>query len=104
MKTTVYKGLRGWAAKTEMPFDDKRELHFSTTKNFNGHLITTVSVVEVKAGFVVYKPFDDFHETLRAEKVRVSEKAVREQHQRGLVMLEQVKSRAVAHYASKAAG
>lgn len=102
MKTEVYKSIYGWKAETHIDLGNSRELHFTTMKRSSGFTLTTANCITVKDGFNTFAPFTDYSDNVLAQKLdRVTEKAVREQHQKALLRLEEVKSKVRAHYAAK---
>lgn len=102
MKTEVYKSIYGWKAETHIDLGNNRELHFTTMKRSNGVTVTNANVVRVSDGMCSFVVFQDYSEAILSEKLgRVTEKAVREQHQKALLRLEEVKAKVRAHYAAK---
>ena len=99
-KTQVYKSHYGWQAQTRVWLDDVRVLEFMTMKRFNGQLATTATCMSKQDGsrFLCHVMCQDFNERLVAENVRVTEKAVADQHQRALAKLDEVKARCAAFY------
>lgn len=83
-----YKGTYGWACRSTYPTDKPdRLLELFTMKRFSGHLSTTAKVVKIEGGFTVHQPFSDFSRTIIQELVRVSEKNVKAQHDRAILMV-----------------
>ena len=102
MKTEVYKSIYGWKAETHIDLGNNRELHFTTMKRSSGVTTTQATVVKVEGTMISHMLFQDYSEAILSEKLgRVTEKAVREQHQIALLRLEEVKSKVRAHYAAK---
>ena len=77
-------------------------LTISTSKDLHGLLSTSVSVTWVADRFETFMIFGDFMIRPLREKVRCTEKAVREQHERALAQIEEYKERAREFYAAKA--
>ena len=102
MKTEVYKSVYGWKAETYIDLGNNRELHFTTMKRSSGVMVTTANVVRVSDGICSFVVFQDYSEAVVSEKLgRATEKAVREQHQKALLRLEEVMAKMRAHYAAK---
>jgi hypothetical protein len=99
-KTQVYKSHYGWQAQTRVWLDDVRVLEFMTMKRFNGQLATTATCMSKQDGsrFLSYVMLQDFSERLISENVRVTEKAVVNQHSYALSLVEEVKARCAAFY------
>jgi hypothetical protein len=97
-------------AETQLPFDDeRRELHFSTSKG-SGGLSTSASVCQrsedglsVTHAIGFGRPgMGDFYRLVEQERTwRCSEKNVMALHKRALERLDDIKAMAQAHYAAK---
>ncbi|MFA6199287.1 MAG: hypothetical protein WC679_02610 [Bacteroidales bacterium] len=80
MKTSIYKGCRGWTAESSIE-QGEIVLQFVTMKRCSGELATTVQVLDVEGTYKVFN-YGNFSKTLIAEKVsRVNEKSVTNQHE-----------------------
>ena len=79
------KDLRGnWKSTCDFELPRSRVLRISTHKTDSGKLVTSASVHERKGGFETFVMFQDYHQNLIVQKVRVTEKAVSEQQTRAL--------------------
>ncbi|MDR2839039.1 MAG: hypothetical protein LBV49_10835 [Azonexus sp.] len=102
----------GWTAKTETPLENNRILTISTRRNTYGQLVSNASVSTIVENGMVCHVFStrpgrgDFSANLLANTVtRITEKAVRLQHETALAMAEVdgLKTRIANHYAQQAA-
>jgi hypothetical protein len=84
MKTSIYKGYYGWTAETGLNLPDNRFAKITTMKRHGGNLATTITVGTSNGDFFSTVMFQDYNKTLISEKVRVTEKAVKNQHQKAL--------------------
>jgi hypothetical protein len=78
--------------------DDDRKLVVVTKKSHDGYLTTSAMVGKVSGAFFTSLMFRDFNCTLEKNKVRVTSKAISEQHYRCLDNKEQIISLAREHY------
>lgn len=97
-KTTIGRNMRGeWSAETNTA-EIGQGWHISTSKRYSGKLVTTAQLVTFgDRGF--QWSFGDKNITLISESVRVTEKAVREQHAKALILFDEhpeVKAQEVA--------
>lgn len=83
LKAFVYKDpmWNMWKAETNLDLGQSLRLKFNTQKVHSGSLVTTVSVCKVDSRFETYVMYQDFREHLAVNKVRVTEKACRNQHE-----------------------
>lgn len=98
--TRLFKNHHGWVAETFTPLPNDRKLRVTTMKRNGGQLATTAAVVTTENGFVTFRMFTDFLQTVHQERVRVTQKAVETQHQ--LVLKEKLAAiieATHAHYA-----
>jgi hypothetical protein len=115
MKTCVTKGRNGWKAVTKLPLSDKQVLTIKTCRrpaSFGGQLDTTAEVGSINEyGSLTHvmslgKRGDfkgDFRTTLCQRALpRATEKTVREQHEKVLANLDEVKASAIRYYAEQA--
>ena len=103
MKTRIGKERDGWEAVSELPLTEKQVLTIRTYKR-HGLLDTTANVGSLGAGgLLTYVLGRDYSALLcRRSGSRATEKAVSEQHQTVLASLEEVKAKAIGHYAEQA--
>jgi len=82
IKTTVYKDniWKTWKAESRLDLGGSRNLKFHTSKVHSGKLVTTASVCKIDGVFESHMVYQDLYVTLASNKVRVTEKACREQH------------------------
>lgn len=92
MNTIINKGYHGNQAKTTIKLDNDKILNITTMKRSNGLLSTTASVGTLKDGFISHMMFQDYAKTLISEKVRVTTKAVENQHNAALESIETIKA------------
>ena len=90
--TKIFKSFYGWQAETTIDLENGRALQFTTMKRHGGYLVTTAQVVSVKGDFVSYTMYQDFNKIVVSEKVRVTEKAVKAQHDKALKEVEKLKA------------
>lgn len=92
--TTVKRGFHGIEAQTIKTVKGQTWDIF-TMKRYSGKLVTTAQACKVSHNFdtgfscIQYTPSQDAHLTLISEVVRVTEKAVRQQHEKALQLFEQ---------------
>ena len=94
MNTHYSNGRSGYAAKTTIALPNLgagMALVVSTYKDNRGMLVTQASahVISVMNGkeFMTFRLYTDYSKPVLREKVRVTEKAVRDQHARALILL-----------------
>jgi len=87
MKTRNYVSAHGRIIETEIeiPINDKKQFSISTMKRFNGNVSSNVIEESIDGNFKRYS-FGDYSETLVSEKIRATEKAMLNQHQRAIEM------------------
>ena len=100
MKTAYFKGYYGQQAETGLDLPDNRFLKITTMKRASGNLATTASVGKSNGDSFSFVVFQDFNKTLASEKVRVTEKAVKTQHDKVLENLDALKAE-IAEFYSK---
>jgi hypothetical protein len=98
----LQKDIRGnWHAKSSYDLGGNRMLEIGTMKRSNG-MLTTTAVVNVKdmsfPDAMVHRMFTDYNKFLVGDSVRCTEKAVREQHEFALTMLDRIKLEVKTHY------
>ena len=98
ISTTRKDHYGAWTSKTQIKLPNDYILEFSTSKRSNGVLSTTANVHKLEGNFMTHRMFQDYSKQITAEKVRVTEKAVRAQHALALQSLEQVLSEVKAQY------
>jgi|LakMenEpi03Aug12_release.lakeMendotaPanAssembly.Ray.scaffolds.fasta_scaffold163132_6 hypothetical protein len=105
MQTKINRDLRGaWQANSRIMLDDKTVLCISTHKTFSGALVTSAAVNHLTDdGFESHTMFGDFHKIIIANKVRVTESAVKAQHDAALLVLDSIKDEIATFYANKEA-
>lgn len=98
-QTVIRKDHYGaWVMKTQVELMDNYVLEISTSKRSSGVLSTTANVHKIEGGFMTHRMFQDYSKHLVSEKVRVTEKAVRAQHEQALKMLDVVVLEVYAQY------
>lgn len=80
MDSVLVKGRNGWQMETCFPLPDGRELSFRTSRRHDGFLCTTASVSKRDGMFRTFVMCQDYWKTIRAERVRCTEKNVQAQH------------------------
>jgi len=100
MKTAYFKGYYGQQAETGLDLPDNRFLKITTMKRASGNLATTACVGKSSGDSFSFVVFQDFNKTLANEKVRVTEKAVKTQHDKVLENLDALKAE-IAEFYSK---
>ena len=100
--TKIYKDtFRNWKAVTVLPvpqLSDKTYLEVVTMKRSSGALCTSCWIQKEANGMLSHAMFKDFSKTIYQNKVRCTEKAVREQHELALQNIATTIAEAVAHY------
>ena len=101
--TRIYKDVHyGWTAITLLPvpqLSDKTYLEVVTMKRSSGALCTSCLIQkESTEGSLSHVMYKDFRKTIYQNKVRCTEKAVREQHELALQNIATTISEAVVHY------
>ena len=107
MNTHYSNGRSGHAAKTTIALPNLgagMALVVSTFKDNRGMLVTQASahVISVMNGqeFMTFRLMQDYSNPVLREKVRVTEKAVHEQHARALDLIPTVLDDVCSHYAA----
>jgi len=96
-KTKAYKSYYGWQAESFIDLDfNGLVLNIVTSKRHNGMLSTTVNAGREEKGFFSTFIFQDYNKTLVQEKVKVTEKAVINQH--NSIDIESIKQSVIAFY------
>ena len=103
MKTAYFKGYYGHQAETGMDLPDNRFLKITTMKRSSGNLVTTATVGKSSGNSFSFVMFEDFNKTLLHEKVRVTEKAVKNQHDKALENLDALKAEIAEYYSKETA-
>ncbi len=97
-KTTLGRNVRGeWSAETSTA-ETGQGWHIVTSKRYSGKLVSTAKLVTFGDGCLQYS-FGDKNITLVSKVVRVTKKAVQEQHAKALVLFDEhpeVKAQEVA--------
>ena len=102
MKTRINRGLHGsWQAETWIPLDANTGIRLSTRKVAQGALVTSATRMTLNDGVVSYMMFRDFHKIYLAMNARVTQNAVKAQHDEALSMLDKIKSDCAEFYSSK---
>lgn len=103
MNTSYFKGYYGHQAETGMDLPDNRFLKITTMKRSSGNLATTATVGKSSGNSFSFVVFQDFTKTLVNEKVRVTEKAVKNQHDKVLENLDALKAEIAEYYSKETA-
>lgn len=91
MKTMIYKDIRNqWHAETHVPLEGKQQLRISTYKTERGDLQSFASVCKVENGYVTHMVYQDYSRRVIVNRVRCTEKAVRDQHQQAIGLLPKI--------------
>jgi hypothetical protein len=102
MKTKISRDLRGaWQGQSFVPLENNRAVRLSTLKTHSGAIVSSATVVTMETMGFVYQPFSDYHKRLIVSNVRATEKAVMDQHEKALAMLDEIKAEIAAFYAKK---
>lgn len=100
MNTKINKGFHGWVAETSVQLDDGHALQFTTMKRSSGGVSTTVTRVKPTEYGYSFVAFQDFNMRVLSEPLRATEKAVADQHQRALALLDEIKAACDEHYSA----
>lgn len=105
MHTRINRDLHGaWQANTRVMLDDKNALRISTHKVSSGALVTSATHVTCDDnGFESFIVFQNFHKMVIVKRVRVTENAVKAQHDAVLLMLDSLKDEMNEYYRNKQA-
>lgn len=107
METTFGKGSVGWSAKTTLDLPDARQLVIRTERRvFGGGLATNGTVFTINGdGTTTHvmglgvAGFGDYSERLMlTQPARITEKAVRQQHEQVLARIDAIRDQALAYY------
>lgn len=97
-------GRGGWRAETTVPLAEAREdgtqrmLRISTYKHDRGGIVTYASACTKDGPVIRTAVFQDFHAVVEQRTAaRGTERAIREQQQRALDKVEDLKAQALAH-------
>lgn len=91
MSTTIYKDIRNnWHAETHIPLEGIQQLRISTWKTDSGDLQSFASVCKVENGYVTHMIHQDYSRRVIVNRVRCTEKAVREQHKQAIALLPKI--------------
>lgn len=102
MTTKVCRDLHGsWKAETYINLEPGAGIRLITRKVVSGVLVTTATRVTTNDGVISYAMFRDYHEIIKAERVRVTSNAVKAQHDAALAQMDDIKSKCAAFYANK---
>ena len=96
MNTSIRKSQTGWKASTSIEHNGQI-ISISTYKS-NTQLATFVNVGRHENGFYCHIMFQDYSNRLLSEAVKATEKAVTNQHNRALALLDIIKSDVDKHY------
>lgn len=91
----------GWTVTTYIDFHDDMKIKVLTMKRHSGNLTTTVSATRCDGEFETHMMFKDFSKTMASDRVRVTEKAAMEQHNRVVAMRDDIIRQVTQHYAEK---
>ena len=106
--TRYYRDTRGWCGETivALPGYEKKQLVLNTRKHTSSPVLTTDASVRTNEGRGCWSfaigfggEGDYMKRVILTSPKRVTEKAVRQQHERALIMLNGITQDAVAHYA-----
>ena len=108
IETRYYRDIRGWCGETviSLPGYVKKQLVLNTHKHSFSPVLTTEASVRTDKGggcwsFVIGATVacDYMKRVILTSPKRVTERAVRQQHERALIMLDKITQEAIAHYA-----
>ena len=108
--TRYYRNTRGWCGETSiaLPGHEKKELVLNTHKHSYSPVLTTDASVHTDEGegrrsFIIGAPGegDYMKRVILTSPKRVTEKAVQNQHENALLMLDQIVREAVEYYAAQ---
>jgi hypothetical protein len=91
----------GWTVTTYFDFRDAMKIKVLTMKRSSGNLVTTVSAMHQDGAFESHMVYRDFSKTMASDRVRVTEKAAMEQHNRVVAMRDDIIRQVTEHYAEK---
>lgn len=93
IRTAIYKCPfhKAWKGETTVVLGDSQELRLLTRKTSSGLLVSGAQRVTSDGHFVTHRVYQDFNKTYIQSDVRVTEKAVRAQHDALLAQLDQIK-------------
>lgn len=100
----ISKGFHGWQAVTQIKLEDGYVLELFTMKRYSGLLVTTAGRKKLNNDGIgtSWIPSEDYSEVVCSEKVRVTQSAVKAQHEDALADVREIKDRMYAHYSNKA--
>jgi len=91
----------GWTVTTYFDFRDNMRIKVLTMKRHGGNLVTTASAMRQDGAFESHMVYADFSKNILSERVRVTEKAALDQHNRVISMRDEIIAMAVQHYEAK---
>lgn len=106
MSTVYSKNRYGHSAETTVELENKRLLKISTSKSTISRRLQTTATVHTRDGGALVHKFafgsrnGDFSKRMCSQETRVTEKAVREQHQQALAQLKGILQEVQDHYAA----
>ena len=101
--TLIRKDIRGnWKAESKFNLPNGRSLEISTHKVSSGQLITSAIVGKDEGAFFSYVMYQDLSERMvYSAPTKCTGKKVEEQHNHALTLVEDLKTKIAAFYASK---
>jgi hypothetical protein len=104
--TRIYKcKYNGWTAKDAMPMiinGNEYELSISTTKAYNGHLQTRVTVGRVEGNMVSHALMGDYSKLILSNQpAKATEKAVTLFHNESMKQIDAIKQAILDYYNQK---
>ena len=105
MHTRINRDLHGaWQANTRVMLDDKNALRICTHKVSSGALVTSATHVTCDDnGFESFIVYQNFRKLVIVKKVRVTEQAVKAQHDAVLLLIDSLKDEMNEYYTNKQA-
>jgi len=102
IKTKIGRDLRGnWKGESYVHLTPCTGLRILTSKNATGKLVTTAQHVRYEDGIESFFLFADFHKFVIVKETRVTEKAVKAQHDAALLVLDSIVNECNEFYANK---
>jgi hypothetical protein len=100
MKTLISKDYRkNWKAESEVELTDTLVLSITTSKSYNGQLLTTASVGRRDGIFISHSVFGDFSKFVEGKSYpRITAKVVEKQHNDVIDQIDNLIALAKKHY------
>ena len=102
IETRINRGLTStWKAESYVHLTPTTGLRITTSKNHAGKLVTTAQHVRFDDGVETFMLFADFHKFIIVKDVRVTENAVKAQHDAALLLIDSIVNECEEFYRNK---